>query len=148
MDFEKKTSNFKRFFTPKLLRAWKALTLLETNDITRIDHFPDFPSCTTLRECLPLWYQQNQTMNTWMTPRRGFKPPWCQISATLFVPLSKALYSNCSVVRRSHKAVSLVYMYLNINTSVHVKKHHRLFEKSRGSSRYCWLLVCTQCRNT
>ena len=82
----------------------------------------------------------------------------------LHVPLSKALYSNCSVVRRSRKAVGPVYMYLNINTSMHVKERHRLFEKSRGSSRYCWLyfkntfiysrtrgkvqLVCTQCVNT
>ena len=52
----------------------------------------------------------------------------------------------------------------DINTSVHVKERHWLFEKSRGSSRYCWLyfkntfiysrtrgkvqLVCTQCVNT
>ena len=60
-------------------------------------------------------------MNTWITHRRGFEPPWCQICVTLLVPLSKVLHSNCSVVRSSHKAVSPVYMYLNINTSVHVK---------------------------
>ena len=68
------------------------------------------------------------------------------------------------MVRRSREAVGPVYMYLNINTSVHVKERHRLFVKSRGSSRYCWLyfkntfiysrtrgkvqLVCTQCVNT
>ena len=38
---------------------------------------------------------------------------------------------------RSRKAVGPVY--INIYTSVHVKEHHRLFEKSRGSSWYCWL---------
>ena len=36
------------------------------------------------------------------------------------------------MVWRSRKAVGPVYMYLNINTSVHVKECHRLFEKSRG----------------
>ena len=92
--------------------------------------------------------------------RARLVPQMCE----LLVPLSKALYSNCSVVQRSRKAVGPVYMYLNINTSVHVKERHRLFEKSRGSSRYCWLyfkhtfiysrtrgkvqLVCTQCVNT
>ena len=60
---------------------------------------------------------EHQTMNTWMTPRRGFEPLWCQISASLLVPLSKVLYSNCSVIRRSCKAIGPVYMYLNINTS-------------------------------
>ena len=75
-----------------------------------------------------------------------------------------ANYSNWSMVRRSRKAVGTVYMYLNINTSVHVKEHHRLFVKSRGSFWYCWLYfkntfihsrtrgkvqhVCTQCVNT
>ena len=72
--------------------------------------------------------------------RPGFvqsSPTGAKIFVTLLVPLSKALYSNCSVVRRSRKAVGPVYMYLNINTSVHVKERHRLFVKSRGSSRYC-----------
>ena len=94
----------------------------------------------------------------------GSSPTGATNLCELLVPLSKALYSNCSVVRRSRKAVGPVYMYLNINTSVHVKERHRLFEKSRGSSRYCWLyfkntfiysrtrgkvqLVCTQCVNT
>ena len=103
-------------------------------------------------------------MNTWMTPRCGFEPLWCQISATMLVPLNKAFYSNCSVVWRSCKAVGPMYMYLNSNTSVYVKERHGLFEKSRGSSRYCSLyfkttfiysrtggkvqLVCTQCVNT
>ena len=84
---------------------------------------------------------EHQTMNTWMTPQCGFESPWCQISATLLVPLSKALYSNCSMVRRSRKAVSPVYMYLNIrlNISLHVKERHRLFKKSRGLSWYCLL---------
>ena len=86
---------------------------------------------------------EHQTMNTWMTPQCGFKPPWCKISATLLMPLNKALYSNCSVVQRSRKAVGPVYMNLNINTSMHVKERHRLFEKSRGSSRYCWLYFKT-----
>ena len=94
----------------------------------------------------------------------GSSPTGATNLCELLVPLSKALYSNCSVVRRSRKAVGPVCMYLNINTSVHVKERHRLFEKSRGSSRYCWLyfkntfiysrtrgkvqLVCTQCVNT
>ena len=47
------------------------------------------------------------------------------------------------MVRRSRKAVGPVYMYLNINTSVHVKERHRLFEKSRGSSQYRWLYFKT-----
>ena len=68
------------------------------------------------------------------TPQRGFEPLWCQISTTLLVPLSKALYSNCSMVQRSRKAVGPMYMYLN---SMHVKERHRLFEMRRGSSRYC-----------
>ena len=119
---------------------------------------------------------EHQTLNTWMAARRGFEPDWCQKFCELLVPLSKALYSNCSVVQRSRKAVGPMYMYLNINTSVHVKERHRLFEKNRGSSRYCWLyfktaliywrfqsmgqgplwlfwvpkvqLICTQCNNT
>ena len=154
-----------------------------------------------------------------------------RIVIILILFLSKALYSNCSVVRRSRKAISLVYLYLNINnnnnnnnviyiapftmcsrrleesrkkmrfkvvfepvhmidstdtarqpipkmrpshrkgtiarlffgtrdlkcngqirtetvfsfvdTNVHVKEFHRLFEKSRGSSRYCWLYFKT-----
>ena len=70
-------------------------------------------------------------------------PAWVQatvvpkICVRLLVPLSKALYSTCSVIRRSHKAVVPMYMYLNIDTSVHVKEYQRLFEMSRGSSRYC-----------
>ena len=62
----------------------------------------------------------------------GSSPTGATNLCELLVPLSKALYSNCSVVRRSRKAVGPVYMYLNINTSVHVKERHRLFEKSRG----------------
>ena len=41
------------------------------------------------------------------------------------------------------KAIGPVYKYLNINTRVHVKERHRLFEKSRGSSQYCWLYFKT-----
>ena len=42
-------------------------------------------------------------------------PAWVRVqlvpeSLTLLVPLSKALYSNCSVVRRSRKAVGPAYM--------------------------------------
>ena len=77
------------------------------------------------------------TVNTWMTPGVGSSPTGAKIFVMLLVPLGKALYSNCSVVRRSRKAIGPVYN-LNINTSVHVKERHRLFEKSRGSSRYCW----------
>ena len=80
---------------------------------------------------------EHQTLNTLMTPGVGSSPTGAKIFVTLLVPLGKALYSNCSVVRRSRKAVGPVYMYLNINTSVHVKERHRLFVKSRGSSRYC-----------
>ena len=64
-----------------------------------------------------------------------------KICVTLLVPLSKVLYSNCSVVQRSHKSIGPMYMYLNINTSVHVKECHRLLEKSRGSSQYSLLTV-------
>ena len=78
-----------------------------------------------------------------MTPSVGWSPTGAKIFVTLFVTLGKALYSNCSVVQRSRKAVSPVYMYLNINTSVHVKERHRLFEKSRGSSWYCWMYFKT-----
>ena len=73
-----------------------------------------------------------------MTPGVGSSPTGAKIFVSLLVPLGKALYSNCSVVWRSRKAVGPVYMYLNINTSVHVKERHRLF-KSRGSSRYSGL---------
>ena len=107
---------------------------------------------------------KHQTMNTWMTSRRGFEPPWCQISATLLVPLSKALYSNCSVVRRSSKAVGPVFMYLNINTSVDDKNvtgysktagdhpspvdctPSKLHSSTLGPEEKVQL-VCTQCRN-
>ena len=65
----------------------------------------------------------------------GSSPTGAKNLCELLVPLSKALYSNCFVVRRSRKAVGPVYMYLNINTSVHDKERHRLFEKSRGLSR-------------
>ena len=78
-----------------------------------------------------------------MTPGVGSSPNGAKLFVSLLVPLGKALYSNCSVVRRSRKAVGPVYMYLNINTSVHVKERHRLFVKSRGSSRYCWLYFKT-----
>ena len=93
-----------------------------------------------------------QTLNTWMTPGVGSSPTaksWCHdLWDTSCAPgsLGKALYSNCSLVWRSRKAVGPVYMYLNINTSVHDKERHRLFEKSRGSSRHCRLyfkLYCT-----
>ena len=86
---------------------------------------------------------EHQTLNTWMTPGVGSSPTGAKIFVSLLVPLGKALYSNCSVVRRSRKAVGPVYMYLNINTSVHVKERHRLFVKCRGSSRYCWLYFKT-----
>ena len=86
---------------------------------------------------------EHQTLNTWKTPGVGSSPTGAKIFVTLLVPLGKALYSNCSVVRRSRKAVGPVYMYLNINTTVHDKERHRLFEKSRGSSRYCWLYFKT-----
>ena len=66
-----------------------------------------------------------------MTPGVGSSPTGAKIFVMLLVPLGKALHSNCSVVRRSRKAVGPVYMYLNINASVHVKGRHRLFEKSR-----------------
>ena len=49
------------------------------------------------------------------------------------VPLSKVLYSNCAVVRKvtlSRQSRVLEEKYL-----MHVKERHRLFEKSRGSSR-------------
>ena len=77
-----------------------------------------------------------------MTPGVSSSPTGAKIFVTL-VSLSKALYSNCSVGRRSRKAVGPVYMYLNINminTSVHVKERHSLTgysKKSRGSSQYC-----------
>ena len=86
---------------------------------------------------------EHQTLNTWMTPRRGFEPPWCQILCDASCPSEQGTYSNCSVFRRSRKAVGPVYLYLNINTSVHIKECHKLFEKSRGSSRYCWLYFKT-----
>ena len=86
---------------------------------------------------------KHQTLNTWMTPGVGSSPTGAKIFVTLLVPLGKALYSNCSVVRRSRKAVGPVYMYLNINTSVHVKERHRLNSKGRRSSRYCWLYFKT-----
>ena len=41
------------------------------------------------------------------------------------------------------RRVSPVHMYLHIYTSVHVKQRHRLFEKRRGWSRYCWLYFKT-----
>ena len=85
------------------------------------------PSIKSIR----LWIHE------WL-PGMGSSHLGAKICVTHLMPLSKVLYSNCSVVRRSRKAVSPVYMYLNINTSVHVKEHHRLFEKSRGSSRNCW----------
>ena len=42
----------------------------------------------------------------------GSSPTGAKIFVTLLVPLGKAIYSNCSVVRRSRKAVGPVYMYL------------------------------------
>ena len=57
--------------------------------------------------------------------------------------LSKALHSTCSVLQRARSAVSPVYMYFWHSCSVHVKECHRLFGKSRGSSRYCWLYFKT-----
>ena len=76
--------------------------------------------------------------------RRGFESNWCQnLCDASCTPGQGTLLYNCSVVRRSRKAVGPVYMYLNINTSVHVKERHRLFVKSRGSSQYCWLYFKT-----
>ena len=69
-------------------------------------------------------------IDEWL-PGVGSSPTGATNLCELLVPLNKALYSNCSVVRRSRKAVGPVYMYLNINTSVDVKERHRLFEKSR-----------------
>ena len=86
---------------------------------------------------------EHQTLNTWMTLGVGSSPTGAKIFVTLLVLLGKALHSNCSVVRRSCKVFGPVYMYLNINTSVHDKERHRLFEKSWGSSRYCWLYFKT-----
>ena len=74
--------------------------------------------------------------------RRGFESNWCQNLSDASCAPGQG-YSNCSMVRRSLKAVGPVYMYLNIDTSVHVKERHRLFVKSRGSSRYCWLYFKT-----
>ena len=48
----------------------------------------------------------------------GSSPTGAKNLCELLVPLNKALYSNCSVVRRSRKAVGPVYMYLNSNTLV------------------------------
>ena len=110
--------------------------------------FPKGSFLSGLRTCkdfigsVAQWIE-HQTLNTWMTPSVGSSPTGAKIFVTLLVPLGKALYSNCSVVRKSCKAVGPVYMYLNINTSVHVKERHRLFEKSRGSSQYCWLYFKT-----
>ena len=59
---------------------------------------------------------------------------WC-----FLWPWARHFTLNCSMVRRSCKAVRPMYTYLNVNTRVHVKEHQRLFKKSRGSSRYCWL---------
>ena len=54
--------------------------------------------------------------------------PTC--AGLLFVPRDKALYSNCSVVRRSHKAVSLIWSTFYALSDV--KECHKLFEKRRG----------------
>ena len=81
---------------------------------------------------------QNLHLDSFDQLRRSHKthymndsPAWCQNLCDTSVPLSKALYSNCSVVLRSHKAVGPVYMYSNINTSLHIKEWHRLLKKSR-----------------
>ena len=57
-------------------------------------------------------------------PGVGSSHHGAKICVTVLVPLNKAPYSNCSVVRRSCKAAGPVHMYLNINTSAHFKEHH------------------------
>ena len=69
--------------------------------------------------------------------RRGFESNWCQNLCDASCAPGQGTNSNCSVVRRSRKAVGPVYMYLNINTSVHDKERHRLFEKSRAARGSC-----------
>ena len=54
----------------------------------------------------------------------------------LFVSLDKALYSDCSVVQRSCKAIGPICPIGPIWSTFHIlldlKEHHRLFEKNRG----------------
>ena len=51
-------------------------------------------------------------------------------SGWLFVALDKALYSDCSVARRSRKAVDPTWN--TFHTLLDVKERHGLFENSRG----------------
>ena len=102
----------------------------------------NYMSCHKEREAWRSGWSIRLWIHEWL-PGVGSSQTGAKNLCELPVPLSKALYSNCSVVRRLRKAVGPVYMYLNINTSVHVKERHRLFEKSRGSSRYCWLYFKT-----
>ena len=51
-------------------------------------------------------------------------------AAFFAVSLDKPLYSNCSMVQRSRKAISPICS--TFHTLSDVKEHHGLFEKSRG----------------
>ena len=91
-------------------------------------------SCRSIQCCMYL--------NTWIATRHGFEPDWCHkfVWASCAPALSKALYSNCSMVRRSRKAVDPVYMYINIYSYIStlfpclwlVKRPHVTMHKYRS----------------
>ena len=58
----------------------------------------------------------------------------------LFVSLDKTLYSNCSMVRRSRKAVGPIWSTFHILSNV--KERHGLFKKSTKESSPVPLTVC------